>query len=183
MIYFVGTKTRCVKIGFTDCIRHRLGELQVGNHEKLHLIAWIDGDRELEAEMHERFRAYQIRGEWFRLEGGLREFVKQLYFQRINSKPVKLTAIEREHLEVTRVLESNDEQAMRAAAITGRRRKLSNERQAATAARRLDAISAQRNLRPPGKAYGDSAGGFPGGKDGRRAVDRSNAREMRGRGT
>jgi hypothetical protein len=70
--YFV----RCggfVKIGIAWNVRHRLCGLQVGNPEPLELLGELTGDHEIE--LHGLFREYRHRGEWFRLEGTLAEYL------------------------------------------------------------------------------------------------------------
>ena len=152
MIYFIGTKTGYVKIGFTEReLWRRLAALQTGNPEKIYLIACISGDRDREASLHDLFRSYRSHGEWFRIEGRLRALLKDLYTRWTRRLEVKPSAAEKELMEITRVIDMNDEDLMRVAAITGRRRKDSNRRQAIDAAKRLDAMRTRRNLRPPGR--------------------------------
>ncbi len=54
-----------VKIGFSDCIEHRLVKMQADNHEKLIVIRIFDGDLAVEATLHEQFSDLRLRGEWF----------------------------------------------------------------------------------------------------------------------
>lgn len=70
MIYVVQsgtTKDAPIKIGQTTARRKgkRKGELQVGNPEKLYVIAKLRGRRKRESELHERFASSRIHGEWF----------------------------------------------------------------------------------------------------------------------
>jgi len=71
MIYVVQsgtTKDAPIKIGRTTASRKgkRKKELQIGNPQKLYVIAKLRGKRKREAELHERFASSKIHGEWFR---------------------------------------------------------------------------------------------------------------------
>lgn len=55
-----------VKIGVANSPSQRLAQLQTGNPEKLNLIMVIKGAGiDYEQRLHERFREYHIRDEWF----------------------------------------------------------------------------------------------------------------------
>jgi hypothetical protein len=68
VIYFVqDVATLSIKIGVTvGDPRLRLADLQTGNPGALRLIGVIEGDESREAQLHRRFAAFHIRGEWFR---------------------------------------------------------------------------------------------------------------------
>jgi hypothetical protein len=75
-VYFIRAgRTATVKIGYGKNPYQRLDEMQVGSPHILHLIGYFEGDRNDEFEWHKRFRHLHIRGEWFRLEQGLREAI------------------------------------------------------------------------------------------------------------
>jgi hypothetical protein len=79
-VYFIGSRgTGAVKIGFS---RHhpgsRLRALQTGNSADLYLAAFFAGDQAKERELHERFGEFHLRGEWFRHDGQLRDFISLL---------------------------------------------------------------------------------------------------------
>jgi hypothetical protein len=82
VIYFI----RCpdagaIKIGTAYGILARafarLSTMQSGCPLDLELVAVIDGGGREEAELHQRFAALRIRGEWFRYEGDLKAHVEQ----------------------------------------------------------------------------------------------------------
>lgn len=79
MVYFIGTG-QTVKIGYsTQPIDHRLRNLQCGNPENLKVLLVIPGTQQTEQELHKRFSPLRIRGkgEWFRAEGELLEFIQK----------------------------------------------------------------------------------------------------------
>lgn len=78
-VYFIqrGSK-REVKIGSAYGVRSRFGSLKTASPDDLRLIGVLAGDDKTEREMHKRFKAHWIRREWFRLEGELAAFIKQL---------------------------------------------------------------------------------------------------------
>lgn len=55
------------KIGFASSLEARLVELQVGNHEQLHVRATFRATREFERSMHHEYADRRLRGEWFAL--------------------------------------------------------------------------------------------------------------------
>lgn len=67
-VYLIG-HDRAVKIGWSE--RHpaipggRLTNLQSASPDDLKLLALIEGPFSLESELHERFGAHRLRGEWF----------------------------------------------------------------------------------------------------------------------
>lgn len=55
-----------IKIGFTARNVHaRLEELQKGSPVRLVLLRALPGERALERDLHRRFAAYRLHGEWF----------------------------------------------------------------------------------------------------------------------
>lgn len=73
-VYFVGSE-RHIKIGQAKDIGKRIRDLQTSHAETLQLLAWEDGGQKRERELHQEFAAYRERGEWFRPEGDLREYI------------------------------------------------------------------------------------------------------------
>jgi hypothetical protein len=65
-----------VKIGLTRDVRRRLETLQISSPTRLRLLALFEGSRELECELHRRFAAARIKGEWFKPIPELIEFAK-----------------------------------------------------------------------------------------------------------
>lgn len=79
MIYFIRDPMyQLVKIGFSERPAKRFCKIQSDSPGMAELLAVIEGDRAEEARLHERFRVLRQRGEWFRDEGELREFIAQL---------------------------------------------------------------------------------------------------------
>ena len=57
-----------IKIGYAENVNTRLNELQIGNPEELQVIKTIRGGRDVETTIHEAFKQYRLRGEWFNAE-------------------------------------------------------------------------------------------------------------------
>jgi hypothetical protein len=73
-----------VKIGFTSfSMTQRLSQLQAGNPNILACLATEVGSQDLERERHARFRNLHIRGEWFRRDARLMEFIRMIQPQEI----------------------------------------------------------------------------------------------------
>jgi len=75
-VYFIGTAL-FVKIGYTTTIARRLSDLDAMSPIPLVVLLLVPGDFTQEREFHSRFARYSIRGEWFRHEGKLAEFIAQ----------------------------------------------------------------------------------------------------------
>lgn len=73
-VYFVGSSTH-VKIGHAQDIGRRARTLQTSHVEPLRLLAWEDGGKQRERELHLQFASYRERGEWFRPEDALRDYI------------------------------------------------------------------------------------------------------------
>ena len=76
-VYFL----RCeqfVKIGSGRDLQRRVSAHQISVPFKLELLAVLDGDIDLEKVLHRRFLHHWERGEWFRLEGDLADYIASL---------------------------------------------------------------------------------------------------------
>ncbi|MBE4311108.1 GIY-YIG nuclease family protein [Vibrio parahaemolyticus] len=58
-----------IKIGISRDPVKRLKALQTGNSRRLALMGWIDSgaDRELERQLHQKYREQRVIGEWFEI--------------------------------------------------------------------------------------------------------------------
>lgn len=76
-VYFIQCETGFIKIGFaTGNPEARLVTLQSGNHEKISLLGFVCAERQEEARLHLLFRSLRHRGEWFRPQRELLEYIK-----------------------------------------------------------------------------------------------------------
>jgi hypothetical protein len=66
-----------VKIGKADNPRVRLSELTTGNPLDMKLLYAVPGCENVERSLHRWFRTYHHRGEWFRFEGELRDWIER----------------------------------------------------------------------------------------------------------
>lgn len=73
-VYFVGA-AGLIKIGHAKCVNARMSALQCGCPIQLHLALVIDGGRDREQELHDRFRHLRQHGEWFVHRGELAQFI------------------------------------------------------------------------------------------------------------
>ena len=83
MIYVIQsgtTKDASIKIGKTTAQRkgRRRKELQIGNPEKLYVIAKLRGGKRRETELHERFARSRIHGEWFHRTTEIQEWLDEI---------------------------------------------------------------------------------------------------------
>lgn len=76
-VYFISDQLGGpVKIGTTKHLRERTLWLQGGYPHPLHVLGVLSGDYQLEAEMHRRFAASRLQGEWFQRTPELMEFIR-----------------------------------------------------------------------------------------------------------
>ena len=93
MIYFI-KQGDYVKIGFTNRFKTRLNQLQVSSPIKLEVLGIIEGNKNDEKNMHEKFKHISTNGEWFIYCDELKSFIDLLdnslmwkygYLDNINS--------------------------------------------------------------------------------------------------
>lgn len=66
-----------IKIGSTWNINKRIAQLEVGLPYKLKLIGLLEGECQTEKDIQKKFADYCVKGEWFRPEAQLLEFIAQ----------------------------------------------------------------------------------------------------------
>lgn len=109
MIYFIQCdiaqgESQFVKIGYCKGDpRKRLEHLQVGCPYPLVLIGQLEGGEKEEAELHQKYRAYRVRGEWFNLP---HRIISHLYFKSMKAAgkitDKQLRAIDQNNLGIRR---------------------------------------------------------------------------------
>lgn len=62
-----------IKIGYARDVEKRLRDLQCGSPFVLRVICTEEGGQKYEAQLHRRFAKWRLHGEWFRLEGELKD--------------------------------------------------------------------------------------------------------------
>jgi hypothetical protein len=77
-VYFVqANEGGPIKIGVAIDVRRRLSGLQNGSPMRLHVLGVVPGDRRLEVELHGRFAADRLHGEWFRETEALFAYINE----------------------------------------------------------------------------------------------------------
>jgi hypothetical protein len=77
MIYLIKSeKTNTCKIGYASNPENRLAQLQTGNPFALELVAVIEGDIPEEKRIHQMFKSYRLKGEWFEYSVEIKEYFK-----------------------------------------------------------------------------------------------------------
>lgn len=85
-VYFVQESgTGAVKIGTSKQLRNRLAELSRILPYEIKLLAAVDGGRETEWTIHNRFEQARIRGEWFRPVPELLAYIDEIKSQKEDS--------------------------------------------------------------------------------------------------
>jgi len=77
-VYFIKNgEYNQVKIGWSDRPSIREKELQTGNPNQLKIIGVLPSqESSVETFLHDRYKIYHIRGEWFKYEGELKTFIE-----------------------------------------------------------------------------------------------------------
>jgi len=75
IVYFIYCAGR-VKIGHTGDLHGRLKQLAIHSPAPLTAVLVVKGGREVEQELHDRFAADRLHGEWFRLSDPLRGLLR-----------------------------------------------------------------------------------------------------------
>jgi len=76
--YFVEAMgLNAVKIGSAVDVERRVTQLQVGCPAELRPLFWQEGGEVRELELHREFAGLHIRGDWFRKEGPLADYIAQ----------------------------------------------------------------------------------------------------------
>lgn len=76
MIYFVeNVDSGHIKIGWASDPIRRIADMQTGNPSHLVLLATMEGGESIESSLHERFQCLHYRGEWFRRDRSLYDFI------------------------------------------------------------------------------------------------------------
>lgn len=75
-IYFIQTG-QFIKIGWSRNFDRRIAHMRGHNPLEVTLVGILEGDRKQERILHREFSALHVRGEWFRLEGALKEYIER----------------------------------------------------------------------------------------------------------
>lgn len=83
-VYFIRADER-VKIGYAKNYKSRIRELQTGCPHKLVLLAAVEAKPAVERELHQKFAAQRVQGEWFHLDGDLSKYLDGYYLRQRRS--------------------------------------------------------------------------------------------------
>jgi DNA-binding XRE family transcriptional regulator len=75
MIYFLKANDR-IKIGYTHDPADRISQIKTSSPYELEVVLLIDGNRDEERELHDRFRDLRRFGEWFQFDEPLRNYIE-----------------------------------------------------------------------------------------------------------
>lgn len=74
MIYLISHENQFLKIGYTKNINKRLNQLQTSSPVKLEVLHLIDGNINLEKELHVLFKDLRVNGEWFNFDTSILQY-------------------------------------------------------------------------------------------------------------
>lgn len=94
MIYFIQAGgDGQIKIGHAKSARDRQKMLQVGNPERLRLLAAIPGGRDREKAIHYDLSVFRYRGEWFHPNGEVFDYInraKRVDYEFVSGVPLAI---------------------------------------------------------------------------------------------
>lgn len=76
MIYLISHENKFLKIGYTKNIHKRLSQLQTSSPVRLEVLHLIEGDINLEKELHLLFGHLVVSGEWFTFDDSILNYFK-----------------------------------------------------------------------------------------------------------
>lgn len=82
-VYFI-KDDNAIKIGISYDVNERLRVVQTGNPRLLKLLGSISGSKQLEDELHVRFIHLRIRGEWYRADKKLLDYISEVVMADTN---------------------------------------------------------------------------------------------------
>lgn len=82
--------TENIKVGISYSPEERLKLLQTGNPRKLTLIHKFEGTHRTEADIHEKLRKFNIKGEWFKPPKGFLDSLNDL--EEVERKHMKMVS-------------------------------------------------------------------------------------------
>lgn len=89
-IYFLlAEKTNRCKIGITRCVEQRMKELDRMSPVKLRLMGTVSGDHKAEKAIHDTFDQLRVKGEWFKYESPLTEFIDKAVMSK-SVQPIQI---------------------------------------------------------------------------------------------
>jgi hypothetical protein len=76
LVYFIQAENGLIKIGRTTDLPARLATMRTDSPIDIRLLASFIGSIGAEKELHQRFSHLRVRGEWFKAEADLLEYIK-----------------------------------------------------------------------------------------------------------
>lgn len=78
-VYFISDEQGYIKIGVARNVDSRLKSLQTASRQELTLVGAVEGSYKDERRYHQMFADLRVRGEWFRPDVRLTNFIKGLF--------------------------------------------------------------------------------------------------------
>jgi hypothetical protein len=75
-VYFVANNHGAVKIGVSRRVHVRVNSLRTSHADDLRVLGVMEGDRNTEQDLHMKWAAHRLNGEWFSLTEEIREFIR-----------------------------------------------------------------------------------------------------------
>lgn len=104
VVYFIqaelgGAYIGPIKIGYTQKLRNRLISMKMDNFHELKILKIIEGDRNKEKEIHQKFAGIRIKGEWFKPDQSLLSYVSFI------EEPKKYNLLKKECIDVVNIFD------------------------------------------------------------------------------
>lgn len=76
LVYFFYDSNN-IKIGYTKNLNARRKALQTSNPNRLVILGYINGDKNKEKELHQKFNYLRVQGEWFMPKQELIDYINE----------------------------------------------------------------------------------------------------------
>jgi len=75
VVYFIQAKTGEIKIGVSTNLKHRFSQIKVHCPVKIKLIGAMHEEKLTEADVHRLFKKYKLKGEWYKPDQEIFDFI------------------------------------------------------------------------------------------------------------
>lgn len=109
MIYFIGNKQEnIVKIGYTqNSIQQRFNTIQANSPYKMEVFGIVEGMKNIEKYIHNKFNFLHIRGEWFRISQELLQWIDKPILPYIEEKFISTRILPKDNTIIEQLYSQN----------------------------------------------------------------------------
>ena len=92
---------QAIKVGYASDISSRISTIQISTPEKLSLMFTFEGGKELEQYFHDRLKQFHIKGEWFKYNQFVKDFLLKYQQQQFEFFSFELDEKFKENIHIS----------------------------------------------------------------------------------